>query len=318
MSPPQRATKTSVRPAALSRLLWEEARPMRIGLALLMSLGGVACSSVGARIPAVEFACEVEKCPVRFEGNSWISDSELRTDLTQRESTRGDLRREMAPLLVRAAYYDRGFVDVRVTSHAEQSKEGGQVLIVAIDEGSPYWVKSVTVHDPSYLPGEPVGNAPELRAALSQSVGALFARHVMIAELQAVLSRYRELGYAWADANVAVRKESDPHSISVEVTVERGPASVVDRVDVTGGEAFAGQALQDRVSVRAGESYRESAVVASSKALTELVGPARRVEVSRAPVAGHPDRVALTFAIRWIENDSRERSPQPQIVGWSP
>jgi outer membrane protein assembly factor BamA len=208
-------------------------------------------------------------------------------------------------------------VDVRVTSHAEQSKHQGQVLVLVVDEGSPYWVKSVTVHDPSHIQGEPLGSAPELRAALSQSVGALFARHVMIEELKGVLSRYREMGYAWADAHVAVRKESDPHSVSVDVTIERGPASVVDRVDVTGGDAFASQALSDRLSVRAGESYRDSSVEASSRALAELVGPSRRVDVIRAPVAGHPDRVAVTFAIRWAETDPRDHPVPPQVLGWS-
>jgi outer membrane protein assembly factor BamA len=290
---------------------------MRVCGALLVTFGVIGCSSAGARVPSVEFACETEKCPVRFEGNAQISDVELQADLAQRESARGDLLRDVAPLLVKAAYYDRGFVDVRVTSHAEQSKDQGQVLVLVVEEGSPYWVKSVTVHDPSHIQGEPLGSAPELRAALSQSVGALFARHVMIEELKGVLSRYREMGYAWADAHVAVSKESDPHSVSVDVTIERGAASVFDRVDVTGGDAFAPQALSDRLSVRAGESYRDSAVEASSRALSELVGPSRRVDVIRAPVAGHPDRVAVTFGIRWAETDPRDHPVPPQVLGWS-
>ena len=291
---------------------------MRLAMALLAAISVVGCSSAGARVPSVEFACEAEKCPVRFEGNAQVSDAELTVDLVQREPPRGDLLPKIAPLLVTAAYYDRGFIDARVTSHAETANDGRHVLVLTIDEGSPYWVKSLTVADPARLPGELLGSRPELRAAISQSVGALFARHVMIEEVRGVLSRYRDTGYAWANADVAVRKEADAHSVSVAISIERGPATVVDRVDISGGDAFPGQALHDRLTLRAGESYRESDVERSSKALAELVGPSWRVDVSQTPVPDRPDRVAVTFGIRWIDTDPRVRGPVvAPVLGWS-
>jgi outer membrane protein assembly factor BamA len=291
---------------------------VRLDMALLAAIAVVGCSSAGARIPSVEFACEAEKCPVRFDGNAQVSEAELTAVLAQREGPRGDLLPKIAPLLVTAAYYDRGFIDARVSSHAETANDGRHVLVLAIDEGSPYWVKSLTVADPARLPGELLGSRPELRGAISQAVGALFARHVMMEEVRGVLSRYRDTGYAWADADVAVRKEADAHSVSVVITIERGPATVVDRVDISGGDQFFGQALQDRLTLRAGESYRESDVERSSRALAELVGPSWRVDVSQTPVAGHPDRVAVTFGIRWIDPEPRERGPAvAPLLGWS-
>jgi hypothetical protein len=232
---------------------------MRIALAVvagLLGTGALACSSSVARAPNVELACELERCPLRFEGNAQVSDAELASEIARREPRRRELFRELVPVLVRAAYYDRGFVDARVTSRTAAASDGGHVLVVAVDEGNPYWVDRLTVDDPASLPGEPLGNEGALRAAISQSEGAVFARHALIDDVQAILARYRETGYAWADADVAVNENRRERNVAVDITIVRGPATVVDRVDVHGGEGLSERALQERIALHPGDAYR--------------------------------------------------------------
>jgi outer membrane protein assembly factor BamA len=274
---------------------------MRIVAVLLVATSTLGCSSSVARAPNVEFACEAERCALRFQGNAQVSDAELAAEITQHDPHPRELSREVVPVLVKAAYYDRGFIDVRVDARPEPARDGGHVLVVAVDEGNPYWVHALRVSDPANLPGEPLGDAAVLRAAISQSEGAVFARHVMIDDLRAVLSRYREMGYAWADADVAVRKDGHEHFVVVDITIVRGPATVVDRVDVHGAEGLPERALQERLVTHPGETYRASAIEASSRGLAELAGAGRRVDVRQSPVEGHPDRVAVTFGITWAE-----------------
>ena len=283
------------------------ATDMRTAAALVVTvvmLAALGCSSV-ARAPNVEFACEAETCPLRFQGNTQVSDAELATEVSRREPQRRELFRELAPVLVRAAYYDRGFIDVRVDAHTEAARDGGHVLVLAIDEGKPYWVDRLSVQDPANLPGEPLGNPGALRASISQTSGAVFARRAMIDDVRELLSHYREVGYAWADADVTVRKDGGEHFVAVDITVVRGPATVFDRVDVHGGEGLPERAVRERLAMHPGEAYRASAVEASSRALAELAGAGRRVDVSQAPVEGHPERVAVTFGIMWADEGAR-------------
>ena len=280
------------------------ATDMRTLAALVVTTAALGCSSV-ARAPNVEFACEAETCPLRFQGNAQVSDAELASEIARREPQRRELFRELAPVLVRAAYYDRGFIDVRVDAHTEAARDGGHVLVLPIDEGKPYWVDRLSVRDPANLPGEPLGNSSALRAAISQSSGAFFARRAMIDDVRDLLSRYREVGYAWADADVTVHKDGGEHFVAVDITIVRGPATIFDRVDVHGGEGLPEHAVQQRLAMHPGEAYRASAVEASSRALAELAGAGRRVDVSQAPVEGHPERVAVTFGIMWADGGLR-------------
>jgi outer membrane protein assembly factor BamA len=270
----------------------------RVVAVAAIAVGGTsACTSSHPRTPNVEFACEAERCPLRFEGNAQVSDAELTAEVMLRQPQPGDLFRDLAPVLVRAAYYDRGFVDARVTARTQLAEGGGRVLVIAIDEGRRYWVQRLSVTDPANLPGEPLGNPSALRAAISQPEGGLFARHVMIDEVKGILGRYREMGYAWADADVAVRRDGGEPCVTVDITIDRGPAAIVDRVDVRGGEQLSDRMVQDRLAMHAGDVYRASAVEASFRALSELVGGTGRIDVHEAPVAGRPGRVAVTFGI---------------------
>ena len=152
------------------------ATDMRTAAVLVMMVAILACGcSSLARAPNVEFACEAETCPLRFQGNALVSDAELAAAIARSEPQRRELFRELAPVLVRAAYYDRGFIDVRVEAHTEAARDGGHVLVLGIDEGKPYWVDRLSVRDPASLPGEPLGNPGALRAAISQSSGAVFS-----------------------------------------------------------------------------------------------------------------------------------------------
>jgi hypothetical protein len=278
---------------------------MRGVLFLLLSIGSIVlagCASRSVRVPDVEFACEAEDCPLRFVGNRQVSDAELAVAVAAaRGRGHHELSREVVPILVKAAYYDRGFVDARVTAHAERPGGGESSLVVQIDEGEPYWVGHVTVSDPASQQGEALGDRASLRAAVSQSEGVVFARRAMLDDVRVILSGYREVGYAWADADVAVKADRREHMVSVDITILRGPAAVVDRVDVRGGEGLPEAEVQARLSTRPGDAYRESAVDASRRALSELAGAGRRVDVEQSPVPGHPERIAVSYRIMWSE-----------------
>jgi outer membrane protein insertion porin family len=138
-------------------------------------------------------------------------------------------------LLLTAAYYDRGFVLVKVDQRVEPTAAGIDV-VYAIEEHEPYDVLTFTAReeDEHGKAMEMLGGTKAWNERFSKHAGARFNRGAMAAELERLRHTYRDAGYAMVDADPLTEIDKEKRTIALTVPVRRGDAYRIERVKVEG------------------------------------------------------------------------------------
>lgn len=215
---------------------------------------------------------------VKIEGAKEISASDLESELST--STRhfwswvtgsGVLKEEMLErdaAAVEAYYANRGFVDAKVGQPEVIYGDDGITVIFRVEEGDRYKVGSVA------FGGDLLYDEPKLldRIKLDELSGKnnYFNRSVVRDDLNALAELYADDGYAFAEADVDMKKNSETKVIDIVYVVNKGRKVYVRRVSIEGNEKTRDNVVRREVRLADGDLFSGSKLRRSNERLDKL------------------------------------------------
>ncbi len=254
---------------------------------------------------------------VVFDGNHDLTSQELlgaldgRSDLqpalgsslVQAVSPRAvavlDATTTLGELRIDQLYYDRGYLSVRVDPPEVRVSPDAKVTVARfhIDEGPRYRVGSLAIdeRDPEGRVVRPLG--PPLDQRMTLKAGDWFSRAVIVGDLGAIRTGYRDAGYAnvAADPETELHPETSPPTVSLRIAVRRGPIVLIDRVVVRGNARIPTDTLRAIIGIAPGKPFGETKLEDARRRLL-ATGELASVDVMTEP-GPNPAHVTTTFEV---------------------
>jgi len=200
---------------------------------------------------------------VVFEGNRDLTRDDLlevmRTDDVDAGPYDPDvLERDL--LLIAAAYYDHGYVNVKVGEPIVVTAKDGTVDIrIPISEGVRFRIGKLEIdeRDANGASVPPLGGIP-LRERLRPRDGDWFSRKVLIEDLSAIRRLYHDEGYGSVEADPETELDPQHATMDVTIPVHRGPLVTIDHVNVVGDAGIPVDRLRRAIRIADGSPYGET------------------------------------------------------------
>ncbi len=148
---------------------------------------------------------------------------------------------------LREFYYNRGYLGYEVEIETEFTSDRSKALVTfRIDEGRPYYIKSIGFSGNEFFPEE------ELLAQLDIAEGQVYRREKADRDARRMVERYRERGFidAYVEQGPRFTPDANDNSVLVDFDTHEGGQFRIGRIEVTGNER-----VQDKVARRVLDEY---------------------------------------------------------------
>jgi hypothetical protein len=266
---------------------------------VLLAIASLGCAS------APGSACAPFRVSVEVPGNHALDDAALATIVRPLETVRagplayydlfGD-RLDAAVSGLSAAYYDRGYVNAAVREPTVELSEDRASLriVLPVSEGERHRVAGVRVVELDEQGETARGHEPTTPHGLDGvRDGDWFSRSRVAEAMQALEALYEEHGYALVELVPTTVLETDPPRVSLRIGVQRGPAFVIDAVEVLDERDGP---LRVPTGIAIGERYVGSRVREARRSL-EARYPDREVRSLVEARPGSPGHALLRFVL---------------------
>jgi len=233
----------------------------------------------------IDERAKVEIRRVNFVGNSAVSDEELRGAMSTQEggyfsfvTSSGTYKEDQFQrdlLLVTAHYYDRGYVNVKISRpEITLSPDKRYMYIqIAIDEGPKYYIGKLD------FKGDLIGAKQEYFKRLHIKTGEIFNRTRMSQDMIALNDYYKDKGYAYVNVTPLTGIDSDKHIIDVTFDVQRGQPVYFERINIRGNSKTRDKVIRREMKVSEGELYNQT-LLDISKRRVQALGFFDKVDLS--------------------------------------
>ncbi|HEU0083369.1 MAG TPA: outer membrane protein assembly factor BamA, partial [Bradyrhizobium sp.] len=257
------------------------------------------------RVDLVYMVTEGAKTTVRqinFEGNRIFGKRQLaaviKTSATNMLSflTGGDdydpdrvaLDREQ----LRLYYRSKGYADANVTSATAEYDPAiqGFTLTFSIDEGPLYHFGDVNIA--CNVPGL---DGEKLRRLLVARSGAVFDGNTLDKTSEVLAAELAKLGYPFAQAVPRTTRDPAARHIDVVFTIEQGPRSYVERIDIHGNTRTRDYVIRREFDLAEGDAYNKALIDRAERHLKNL-NYFKTIRISSKPGSA-PDRVVLDVEV---------------------
>ena len=238
---------------------------------------------------------------VIFQGNKAISSIKLRQTM---KGTRGKTfysfidksgRLDQIKLkedldAVRAAYQEKGYIDVDITeTRVDRLTNGNVNLVISLREGAQYRVGTLSFE------GTQIFTDAEIRRFLAMKEGTIYSPKGLKDDVKTINDYYGSRGYV--DARVTpIGAPEGGNRVSLRYRVEEGGQSFVERVNISGNSTTKDKVIRREIPLAPGDVYNTVLVEAAKKRLENL-GYFEKVDTSPVDTVV-PDRKDLDVLVQ--------------------
>src|SRR5580765_6617471 len=211
---------------------------------------------------------------IRFEGNAHISEKVLRKQMKTRGRTLiyfvdktgrlDQVQLDQDLDKIREYYQNHGFIDVEIKEvRKDRTPKGPMIITIVIAEGPQYHVRKLTIS------GYEHSTEARVRAFLKLKEGSVYSPKQLRDDAKAVADAYGSGGYV----DLVVTPEGTPAGpalIDVHYTIEEGPRSFVNRVNIEGNTRTKDKVIRREVLVAPGDVFNTVRVDITKKRLDNL------------------------------------------------
>lgn len=245
---------------------------------------------------------KVQVKAITFVGNGQVSSEELRGVMETQEgnvlsffTNAGTYREEVFQRdlsILQFAYYDRGFINVRVGKPqvAITPDKRGIFLTVPITEGEPFDLGKIDVTGDLVLPKE------KLLARVKSAPAARFNRSQLQADISAINDAYLDEGYAYVNVVPLTDVDADKKIVDLTFEIQKGPRTHIERIDIVGNTKTRDKVIRRELRVYEGELFSGTGMKVSKQRITAL-GFFENVEVTQKK-GTREDTVIIEVAIK--------------------
>ncbi len=213
---------------------------------------------------------------ITFEGNDNVSSRKIRKAMMtkkrwlfsfvtgsgyyNKDISRGDVER------IRALYNSRGYLKVVISEpETELNDEKTKVSIrISISEGKQY-----STGDISFV-GSTVFNEIELMEDLETSSGEIFNKSALRSDIDRIINRYTEKGYAGADINPKISIDDRANIANIIMSVTEGSIFHIGRVEISGNTKTRDKVIRREVRLDEGDTYNSKLLKRSYQRINNL------------------------------------------------
>ncbi|HZA14760.1 MAG TPA: POTRA domain-containing protein, partial [Myxococcaceae bacterium] len=182
---------------------------------------------------------KVQVREITFVGNAHIPASELKEAMLTKEASllsfisgEGTYREEMFQRdlqAILAAYYDRGFVNVRVEKPVVSISPDKRDIFITlhIQEGEQYTIGKIDFSGELVVPKE------RLAVLMASNEGTLFNRSLLSRDIQAITDVYYDRGFAYANINPLTRVNAQTKTIDLTFDIQKGRPVSIERIEIS-------------------------------------------------------------------------------------
>ena len=180
--------------------------------------------------------------------------------------------------ILQIAYFDRGFVNVRVDKPIVTLSADKRFITISIniDEGEPFNVGKLDVSGDLVVPKE------KILSTLASKTGQRFNRSLIARDIQAVTDTYYDNGYAYANISTLTNLNMENRSIDITLDAQKGEQVTVERINIVGNTKTRDKVIRRQLRVYEGDIFNGS-LLKRSKAKVTALGFFETVEVTHKP-----------------------------------
>ena len=193
---------------------------------------------------------------------------------------------------LRLYYRSKGYPDASVTSASAEYDPAirGFTLTFSIDEGPLYHFGDVSIA--CNVPGL---DGEKLRRLLVARSGAVFDGNTLDKTSEVLAVELAKTGYPFAQAVPRITRDPAAKHIDVVFTIEQGPRSYVERIDIHGNTRTRDYVIRREFDLAEGDAFNKALIDRAERHLKNL-NYFKTVKISSRPGSA-PDRVVLDVEV---------------------
>ncbi|MGQ0504770.1 MAG: outer membrane protein assembly factor BamA [Myxococcaceae bacterium] len=225
---------------------------------------------------------------IHFIGAQQVPQEELKAVMATKEgghlsflSGEGTYREEIFQrdlAVIQAAYYDRGFINVKVDKPQVSISPDKRFIYITlhIEEGEPYNIGRLDVS------GDLLSSKQVLIDKMSSRAGELFNRSKLSKDILALTDVYYDEGYAYANITPVTQVNPEKKLIDLTFDIQKGKRVYIERIDLVGNTKTRDKVIRREMRVYEGELFSGVGMRKSKERVTAL-GFFETVEVTHKP-----------------------------------
>lgn len=180
--------------------------------------------------------------------------------------------------IIEAAYYDRGFLNVKVEKPTVALSPDKRLIYITvkITEGEQYRISSIDFSGDLIVPKD------RLFAVLESRKGDYFSRAKVLKDDQSLADIYQDQGYAYANFNPETSVNPQERTVALDFRVEKGKLQTIDRIEITGNTKTRDKVIRRELRIYEGDLFSASGMRRSKDRVTAL-GYFETVEINFKP-----------------------------------
>lgn len=211
---------------------------------------------------------------IRFSGNKAFTEKELRKEIITSEkgifswfTESGKLKRDLLEqdrARIGSLYHNSGFIEARIGEPAVTYEEDRLYITIDIEEGERYRVGTIQID------GDIIGDKNDLFQSVELGKEKFFSRKILRDDMLRLIDLYAEKGYAFADVEPVLRKNTEDRRMDVTIKISKGNLVHVNRINIKGNTRTRDRIIRREILVKEGGILDASAVRKSSERLQRL------------------------------------------------
>jgi outer membrane protein assembly factor BamA len=208
---------------------------------------------------------------IRFEGNTFVGDARLKTQIESSERWLGFGGKYVPPMLEQdlsklGEYYKSfGYFDAKIRYEKRWNPGYDSIdIVIVIDEGVRYLIKDIEVAGNGKLDRE------VLLAKNKLEKGQPFSGQVMQASLRHIQDEYGRRGYVTARVNPDLKFSEEPGNVTVVYQVSEGPPAKVGEIIIVGNTVTRENVIRRQLQVFPGQLLSSPDLRMSERNLARL------------------------------------------------
>ncbi len=239
---------------------------------------------------------------INFIGANKVKADDLKAVMATREggwlsffTSEGNYREEMFQRdiqVIQSAYYDRGFVGVRIDKPVVTLSPDKKYITIGIrvEEGDPFNIGKID------FSGDLLVSKELLHSRMFSKEGEVFNRSLLARDMQAITDIYYDSGYAYANITPLTTTNGEAKTLDLTFDVQKGKQVSIERIDITGNTKTRDKVIRRQLRVYEGELFSGTGIRRSKEKVTAL-GFFETVEVTHKP-GSDSEHVVVTVEIK--------------------
>jgi outer membrane protein insertion porin family len=213
---------------------------------------------------------------IEIEGNNAIADSKVMkamktkkrwlfsfitgSGIYKKDQIAQDLER------IRRLYHSKGYIYVAISEPEIRLSSDKKKLFlkISLSEGDQYKIGEIKIQ------GNTVYSTEELFKQVTLSVGEIFNRSALRADIDRIIDMYMEKGYARADVNPLIDINSKEKTAHITLSISEGEIFRIGRIDVGGNTKTRDKVIRREMRLDEGDIFNKNLIKRSYQRINNL------------------------------------------------